>query len=195
MNHQIHHASSGCRSTYGWGLAVLLLSGCAGADKPLPVALTPPDACVTAGDQCVASIGDVAACRAAQATCQAVDRQFRERNASVGDPKPVVASSPKWENPPMSPDGENPDEGKDPALVASCEDFAREIVEARLHGHIQRRLVTQGKTSGVAWRADFELPPETGEYPQRIVCSRAGVWITPLKMQDGSPELRRLPQP
>lgn len=195
MSDQRHHPLSGWRSAPGWGLAVLLLGSCAGADKSLPAALTPPDACVTAGDRCVAGIGDVAACRAVQATCQAVSRQFREQKASEVTHRTDDASSVKWEKPSMSPDGETPDAGEDPALVASCEDFARDIVEMRLLGHIQRRMVTHGKASGVVWRADFETPSETGDYPQRIVCSRAGVWITPLKMRGGSPELPRLPQP
>ncbi len=177
-----------------------LVAGCAAGDghtsRTHEASLS--EACVVAANQCVKNIGDVVGCRSSQATCLAMSAQSAltsvPKISSVSDASASVTENldPAELMPPAAPTGEQPDDHTDPATVAKCAAGARDLIETRLRGHIERILVTYSPRWGVVWRADFTLQTDGQSLSQRYVCAKSGVLILPLKMFDPSQDIAPL---
>lgn len=177
----------------------ILASGCAARDeRPSRTReASLGEACVIAGNQCVKNIGDVAGCRASQATCLAMSAQTALTSGpTTPSIHPAGASAEKLDMaelmPPAAPTGEQPDDHADPATVAKCAAGARDMIETLLHGSIERTLVTHSPRWGAVWRADFTVQVDDQSASQRYVCAQAGVLISPLEMFDPGQNLAPL---
>jgi hypothetical protein len=176
----------------------ILVAGCAARDerpsRPHEASLS--EACVVAGNQCVKNIGDVAGCRASQATCLAMGEQIASTSGPTAPSIHPAGASANLDMaelmPPAAPTGEQPDDHADPATVAKCAAGARDMIETLLHGRIDRTLVTHSPRWGAVWRADFTVQMDGRSASQRYVCTQAGVLISPLEMFDPGQNLAPL---
>ena len=133
--------------------------------------------CVVAGDDCAASVKDVAACRAAQETCLAMAAASAEQRP--GDGPPPLAQLP--ETPPLTPKDESPGDPLHP-VAERCEAQAQDLLVTRLHGEIGRVLITRSSRWPLIWRADVSTPLEGGgRYVQRVVCVEGAFVISPAR--------------
>jgi hypothetical protein len=147
------------------------------------IAATPSEkpACIQAGDDCVKNGADVAACRAAQASCLAMGDVVNPPGSAIPpaasgrDPPTAIP-----ESPPLQPSDESPGDPLDPAMQA-CESMARNILVERLKGEIRHVLVTRNSRFGMVWRADVATPADGGTYAQRAVCIQGGFFLAPMK--------------
>jgi hypothetical protein len=162
-------------------LAVSVLA--CGAGQPASAQPTEKPACVQAGDRCVENIGDVARCRAAQASCEAMSSAINPGGSALPTGRPVDAP-PLPEPLPLSPQDEKPWKPDDPEALI-CEAQARNLVETILHGHIDRIRVTRHERWGTIWRADISTPMTDGEYRQRLVCGDRRIILSPMNSVDG----------
>jgi hypothetical protein len=175
---------------------LLAIAGCA-TNRGASEAIESPNACALAGDNCVKNIGDVRACRAAQATCEAQSAQMAAMSGQAPDPMaptrrvraPVMPA-----RAPLSPDGEAIIEHPDPATASDCAAQVKQLVEDKLHGRIVRVLVTSHPRWGIVWRADIETPTGKAPYPQRVVCAQAAIEIAPMEMLNSAENLKPLPE-
>jgi hypothetical protein len=140
-------------------------------------------ACVQAGDRCVENIGDVARCRAAQASCEAMSVAINPPGSVLSTGRPI--DIPPLPDPlPLSPQDEQAWKADDPEAMI-CEAQARNLVEAILHGRIDRVRVTRHARWGTIWRADISTPMIGGEYKQRLVCGDHRLLLSPMESVDG----------
>lgn len=153
-----------------------------------PAHAAPPteqNACVQAGDNCIKNIGDVTACRAAQASCLAMEQVINPEGTSGPTRKGRHRAVRAMANlPPLDPKGETPGDPLDP-VMQSCELTARDLIVTRLNGEIGRILITRHPRLGMVWRADATTTSADGAYPQRIVCSRHAILLSPRLTVDG----------
>ena len=179
--------------------ATVLIAGCAdgGERSPRSREASHAEACVIAGNQCVKNIGDQAGCRASQAMCLAMAAQTASEPQGA---KPTDAELRRMARiiedsaPPLGPTDEQPDNQSDPATIAGCVSRARDLVESKLDGHIDRTLVTYSPRWGAVWRADFTFSADGQTTTQRYVCTRSAFVVAPLKMFDPSQDTAPLPE-
>ena len=130
---------------------------------------------VVAGDNCAASIKDVAACRAAQETCLAMAAASAQQGPADGAPPPAQMP----EVPPLTPKDEAPGDPLHP-VAERCEAQAQDLLVSRLHGEVGRVLITRSSRWNLIWRADVSTPLEGGgRYVQRVVCVEGAFLISP----------------
>ena len=174
-----------------FGIAFLLAIG---IGPPSEAASLNANACAIAGDQCVKNSGDVAGCRAAQATCGAM--QASSRLGPRGKTLTPDRKTGRFKLPeqPLAAPAEVETAGDTADQIAlACDRQARNLIEDRLQGAIGRVVVTHHPRIGTVWRADASTPSSDGPYAQRLVCSQGIMMLSPLKMFDPSQDIAPLP--
>jgi hypothetical protein len=170
------------------------IGGALARPAPAQVVETAEQACRRAGDNCVANIHDEAACRASQAACIAAMSQRDQSDTGNSPTDRVSPDTPSpADMPPYSPVAEAPDDHGDQTTPAECAASARDLVETRLHGRIDRVLITVTSRWGTVWRADFTTTSGGQAQHFRFVCTQSAIAVSPMQMADPTGNIAPLP--